>query len=42
MDHPFVGLDVAKKHLDGHVRPTGEDFVALTATRHNPALGRLP
>lgn len=27
MDHLFVGLDVAKNHLDGHVRPTGEDFV---------------
>jgi len=27
MDHLFVGLDVAKDHLDGHVRPSGEDFV---------------
>jgi transposase len=27
MDHLFVGLDVAKDHLDGHVRPPGEDFV---------------
>jgi len=24
MDHPFVGLDVAKAQLDVHVRPTGE------------------
>src|SRR5262245_37610945 len=27
MDHLFVGLDVAKDHLDVHVRPTGETFV---------------
>jgi transposase len=27
MDHLFVGLDVAKDHLDGHVRPSGENFV---------------
>ena len=27
MDHLFVGLDVAKDHLDGHARPSGEDFV---------------
>jgi transposase len=26
MDHLFVGLDVAKEHLDIHVRPTGEIF----------------
>src|SRR5262245_4234144 len=26
MDHLFVGLDVAKDHLDVHVRPTGETF----------------
>jgi transposase len=26
MDHPFVGLDVAKAQLDVHVRPTGETF----------------
>jgi transposase len=26
MDHLFVGLDVAKEHLDIHVRPTGETF----------------
>ena len=27
MDQLFVGLDVAKDHLDGHVRPSGEAFV---------------
>jgi transposase len=27
MDQLFVGLDVAKDHLDGHVRPSGDAFV---------------
>src|SRR5438046_1300519 len=27
---PFVGIDVAKDHLDVHVRPTGEAFRAGT------------
>src|SRR5262245_37337744 len=27
MDHLFVGLNVAKDHLDVHVHPTGETFV---------------
>ena len=27
MDHLFVGLDVAKDHLDVHTRPSGEAFV---------------
>ena len=26
MEHLFVGIDVAKDHLDVHVRPTGEAF----------------
>ncbi len=26
MEHSFVGIDVAKDHLDVHVRPTGEVF----------------
>src|SRR5262249_61132642 len=27
MDHLFVGLDVAKDHLDVHCRPSGDAFV---------------
>jgi transposase len=27
MDHLFIGLDVAKDHLDGHARPSGENIV---------------
>ena len=26
MEHSFIGIDVAKDHLDVHVRPTGEAF----------------
>jgi transposase len=28
MEQVFVGIDVAKDHLDIHIRPTGESFVA--------------
>ena len=31
MDHLFVGLDVAKDHLDVHARPSGKSFVVSHA-----------
>ena len=42
MERIFVGLDVSKDRLDGHVRPTGESFgVAYDEEGRAPLLTRL-
>ena len=38
MEHSFIGIDVAKDHLDVHVRPTGEVF---RVTSDDAGLGTL-
>ena len=38
MDAIYVGIDVSKDRLDGHIRPSGEDFVV---TRDGKGLEEL-
>jgi hypothetical protein len=42
MGHLFVGLDVAKHRVEGHVRPTDETFSVLSASRLTSSLGSSP